>query len=237
MSQTYIDLTYALDENVQIYPGDPAFSCCPIQTISKNGNNVHSISLGSHAGTHVDAPYHFVEDGARIDEVPISAFVGNAVVIDLTSKTSRELITWEDISPYTELIRRKTQLPDGVFVLLHTGWSRYWQSPTYLDHLFLTRDASQRLLGLGVKLLGVDTLSPDETHVDSSAHSDFGVHQAILGAGALIAENLTSLEAIRTGDWLVNLVPLKLKGCDGSPVRAFAWRVDSGNCNTESDTH
>ncbi|KAH9856748.1 putative cyclase [Lenzites betulinus] len=225
MSPTYIDLTYTLDENVPIYPGDPAFSCCPTQTIPNDGINLHAISLGSHTGTHVDAPYHFVEDGARIDEVPLSAFIGNAVVVDLTQKTSRELITWADISSYTELICRKTQLPNGVFVLLHTGWSRYWQSPTFFDHPFLTHDASQRLLDLGVKLIGVDTLSPDETHVDGST-TDFGVHHAVLGAGALIAENLTNLEAIQTGDWLVSLMPLKLKGCDGSPVRAFAWRAD-----------
>lgn len=222
MAPAYVDLSHTLDENIQVYPGDPTFSCCLALTLAKDGNNVHSISLGSHSGTHVDAPYHFLEDGSKIDEIPLDAFVGHAVVIDVTSKSAKEQITWADISPFADLISRKASLPEGVFVFLRTGWSRHWQSPMYFEHPFLTRDASQRLVDLGVKLLGVDTLSPDETLVDGGM-PDFGVHEVVLGAGALIAENLTNLEAIATGDWLVSLVPLKLKGCDGSPVRAFAW--------------
>ncbi|KAI0366709.1 putative cyclase [Pilatotrama ljubarskyi] len=225
MSLAYIDLSHTLDENVQIYPGDPAFSCCPALTIANDGLNVHSISMGSHTGTHVDAPYHFVQDGAQVDAIPLSAFIGNAVVINVTSKGPKARIDWEDISAYSDDIRRKAAFPDGVFVLLHTGWSKHWQSDAYLDHPFLTRDAAQRLVNLGVKLIGVDTLSPDETRVDGLT-PDFGVHEVVLGAGALLAENLRNLEAIQTGDWRVSAVPLKLKGCDGSPVRAFAQRVE-----------
>ncbi|KAI0359221.1 putative cyclase [Trametes cingulata] len=224
MPRTYVDLSHSLDENVQIYPGDPAYSCCPALTIAKDGLNVHSISVGSHTGTHVDAPYHFVEDGAQIDAIPLSAFIGNAVVIDVTSKGPKGRIEWADISPYAHLVRRKAALPEGVFVLLHTGWSKHWQSDTYFDHPFLTRDAAEHLVELGVKLIGVDTLSPDETRVDGST-PDFGVHEVVLGAGALLAENLTNLEAIQAEHWRVSAVPLKLKGCDGSPVRAFAQRV------------
>ncbi|KAJ3001039.1 hypothetical protein NUW54_g6691 [Trametes sanguinea] len=224
MSTTYVDLSHTLDEDVQIYPGDPAFSCCPVLTVEKDGLNVHSISMGSHTGTHVDAPYHFFASGAQIDAMPLSAFIGNAVVVEVSNKKAKEMITCEDISPYSESIRRKAAQEHGVFVLLHTGWSRHWRSDLYFEHPFLTRDAAQHLIDLGVKLIGVDTLSPDETRVDGST-PDFGVHELVLGAGAVLAENLTNLGAIRTGDWCVNLIPLKLKGCDGSPVRAFAYRA------------
>ncbi|KAI0764368.1 putative cyclase [Trametes elegans] len=224
MPPTYVDLTHTLDDNVQIYPGDPAFSCCPALTISKDGLNVQSISMGSHTGTHVDAPYHFFENGAHVDSIPLSAFVGNVVVVDVTSKLRKSLITWEDLAASSNLIRRKAALEHGVFVLLHTGWSRHWQSDAYFDHPFLSRDAAQRLIDLGVKLIGIDTLSPDETRVDGTT-PDFGVHETVLGAGALLAENLTNLAALGSGDWLVTLAPLKLKGCDGSPVRAFASRT------------
>ena len=64
----------------------------------------------------------------------------------------------------------------------------------------------------------------DETYVDPEVESDFAAHQVILGAGGVIAENLTDLQAIQDGEWTVNLVPLKIGGCDGSPVRAFASR-------------
>ena len=91
-------------------------------------------------------------------------------------------------------------------------------SQAYYDHPFLEVEAVKRLLELGVKVIGVDTLSPSETRTDGS-FPDFAVHHAVLGAGAVIAKNLNNLEAI---DWLVSLVPLKLGGLDGSPIRAFA---------------
>ena len=228
MKPAFVDLSHSLDDHVQVYPGDPIFSCCPALTIESDGLNVHQISMGSHTGTHVDAPYHFVEGGAKIDEVSLDSFIGNVVVIDVTNKCPKEHITWNDIAPSEDLIRRKAALEHGVFVFLHTGWSKHWQSDTYLEHPFLTRDAAQRLIDLGVKAVGVDTLSPDETRVDGSI-PDFGVHEVVLKAGLILAENLTNLGSIQDGDWLVSLVPLKLKGCDGSPVRAFASRSMVGS--------
>ncbi|KAI8978217.1 putative cyclase [Trametes punicea] len=224
MVATFVDLSHILDETVQVYPGDPPFSCCPVLTIQKDGLNVHTMSMGTHTGTHVDTPFHFIEDGARTDDMPLSAFIGNAVVIDLTEKKPKDTVTWTDISPHSDVISRKASLENGVFVLLHTEWSKYWQTDMYFEHPFLTRDAAQRLVDLGVKLIGIDALSPDETRLDGST-PDFGVHEIVLGAGAVLAENLRNLNAIQTGDWLVSVVPLKLKGCDGSPVRALAWRV------------
>ncbi|CDO72613.1 hypothetical protein BN946_scf184985.g32 [Trametes cinnabarina] len=226
MPSTFVDLSHTLDENVQVYPGDPTFSCCPVLNIKQDGWNVHNISMGTHTGTHVDAPYHFLAKGARIDDLPLSTFVGNVVVVDVTRKNAKEVITWEDISPHSDVIQRKAAQKHGVFVFLRTDWSQYWKSDAYLEHPFLARDAAQRLIDLGVKLIGVDALSPDETRVDGST-PDFGVHAVVLGAGAVLAENLTNLAEIQTGEWLVSLAPLKLKGCDGSPVRAFACNATS----------
>lgn len=220
---TFVDLTHTLNFATQIYPGDPAFACCPTLTIANDGMNVQSISMGSHTGTHVDAPYHFFENGLAVDQIPLSMFVGNAVVVDVAGKSRKARITWADISEHEATIRQKASLEHGVFVLLRTGWSMHWGSDEYYHHPYLEPDAANKLLELGVKLIGVDTLSPDETCLDSST-PDFGVHQVVLGAGAILAENLTNLEAIQTGEWLVNLVPLKLGACDGSPVRAYAWR-------------
>ena len=78
----------------------------------------------------------------------------------------------------------------------------------------------------GVRLVGVDTLSPDETVLDAAAAAqhEYAFHKVVLGAGVVIAENLTGLEEIMDGEWVVSMLPLKLGGCDGSPVRAVAWR-------------
>ncbi|TBU22930.1 putative cyclase [Dichomitus squalens] len=222
MAAVYVDLSHTLEPNAQIYPGDPAFACCPVQTIAEDGNSVHSILMGSHTGTHVDAPNHFCQNGAPIDQLPLSTFIGNTVVVDVTQKSAKAKISWADLAAYEGIIRQKVALDHGAFVLLHTGWSKHWKSQMYYEHPFLEAEAAKRLLELGVKVIGVDALSPDETRVDGSI-PDFAVHGLVLGAGAVIAENLTNLEAIQKGDWLVSLVPLKLGGLDGSPVRAFAW--------------
>lgn len=225
MSPHLQDLSHALDETAQVYPGDPHFRCCPILTIPKDGMNVQSISMGSHTGTHIDAPYHFLQDGAPVDKIPLSTFVSNCVVVDLTGKPSKYRITWSDLSPHQDTISHKASLDDGVSVLLHTGWSVHWKSNEYFEHPYLDTEAARKLVELGVKVIGVDTMSPDETRTDGSV-SSFGVHETVLGAGVILAENLTNLKAIQSGDWVVYLVPLKLVGCDGSPVRAFARRID-----------
>ncbi|KAH9944611.1 putative cyclase [Amylocystis lapponica] len=191
----FIDLSHTLDANVQVYPGDPTFSCCPALTIAHDGMNVHALSMGSHTGTHVDAPYHFVASGQRIADLPLSPFVGPALVIDMSAKGPKEAISWADLAP--------ARAPDGL--------SRHWRTAAYLDHPFLARDAAARIVKAGVLTLGVNTLSPDAT-------------RAVLGAGGVVAENLCNLALMRYGEWTVHLVPLKIGGCDGSPVRAFASR-------------
>ncbi|PCH35728.1 putative cyclase [Wolfiporia cocos MD-104 SS10] len=223
-----VHLSHRLDARTQIYPGDPAFSCCPTLTLAVDGVNVQSVSLGSHTGTHVDAPFHFFDSGARIDEIPLSRFVGRALVIDVTGKAPRERILWAALEPYEEEIRRRvaqaSERGTGLVLLFHTGWSRFWGAQQYLDHPFLDAEVAKRIVDLGVTTFGIDTLSPDETPASEKVHTAFDVHKVFLGAGGVIAENVTNLEKIRLGEWDVSMVPLKLGDCDGSPVRAYASR-------------
>jgi len=170
-----------------------------------------------HTGTHIDAPYHFFTDGNKIDEIPLSTFIGQALVIDLTIKGAREVITWNDLTPHSN------KMHEGVIVLLFTGWCTHWGTQKYNDHPFISREAAEGIMATGVRVLGVDTLSPDETIVDgTNGEFGFSAHKVILGAGGVIAENLTNLEALLGKDAIVSLVPLNIQGCDGSPVRAFA---------------
>ena len=223
-----IDLSHIVDSSVAIYPGDPEFSSCPHLTLSADGVNVSRISLGSHTGTHVDAPYHFIEDGKKIDEIPLSTFVGPAVVVDLTAQElgrelrEREAIQWADLQKYEDAMRATKD----AILLLRTDWSKYWSTPRYFDHPYVSVEAARRIVESGIRLVGIDTLSPDETILDEveAAKHPYAFHKIVLGAGVVIAENLTNLDAIQDGQWAVSLVPLKLGGCDGSPVRAMAWR-------------
>ncbi|EJU05672.1 cyclase family protein [Dacryopinax primogenitus] len=210
-----VDLSHPMQMGMQIYPGDPKFICYPAAELSRNGYNVQRLQMGSHTGTHVDVPYHFFADGKKIDELPIELFVGRAAALDMSYKGAKGKINWEDMAIFEDLLK------PGNIVLIRTGWSQYWGQNEYFDHPYLTRAAAVEILKRGVKVIGVDTLSPDAT-LDGAG--DFGVHDEVLGSGGVIVENLNNLAAIQEGEWMVSLVPLRLAGCDGSPVRAFAWK-------------
>ncbi|KAJ7047826.1 putative cyclase [Mycena alexandri] len=211
-----VDLSHRLESDMQIYPGDPVFSCSSATSVEKDGYSVRSLSLGSHTGTHVDAPSHFFAQGKSIEQIPLEMFIGPILLVDVTNKSSREAITWDDLAPYAP------QMAAGIVLLLHTGWSRYWCTDKYLDHPFLERKAAEQIIATGLKVVGIDTLSPDETRLDGSG--SFGAHEVILGAGGVIAENLTNLHALDGSDYVAHLVPLNIDGSDGSPVRAFAMK-------------
>lgn len=218
-----IDLTHPLDsKRLTVYPGDPELNCCPISTVAKDGYSVHSLSLGSHTGTHIDAPSHFVLNGTTIDEIPLHTLIScPALVIDLTYKKAGSKILWdEDLAKFAPKMK---ELGPGTVLLLYTGWSEHWATPAYMkEYPYLDRHAAEQVLSTGVKLVGLDTLSPDE--IDGP--EGYGVHEAILGSDGLIVENLTNLKALSElgAEVTVSIVPLTLTGCDGSPVRAFGWK-------------
>jgi len=218
-----IDLTHPLSEStIQVYPGDPPYTCRPISTVADHGCSIHALCLGSHTGTHIDAPSHFIAGGRTIDQIPLSTLTGPAIVVDLTRQKlkERQMVEWDDIKLYASRMR------EGAILLLCTGWSQYWGTPKYYAHPFLSVDAAKRILETGIKVIGVDTLNPDETPYDGIGSSgEFGVHKAILGADGVIAENLTNLQTLIDEKCIVALIPLNLAGSDGSPIRAIAWKA------------
>lgn len=232
-----VDLTLLLDSNrVQLYPGDDPFTFHQVNSYChKPGMNITigSLSFGSvHTGTHLDAPFHFISNGKTIDQIPLSDLIGPALVIDLSGKElqPRQQITWADLSSWHPHLR------EGVIVVIHTGWSeRHWCTPQYYHHPYLAADVAEGLVASGVRVLGLDTLSPDETPFDDiGGENGLEFHEIFLGAGGAIAENLTNLSALTEeegtaaggrGTWIVNFIPLNLSGSDGSPIRAFAYRA------------
>ncbi|KAJ4472993.1 putative cyclase [Lentinula aciculospora] len=215
-----VDLSHPLDpERMSIPPGLPQFTSCPIATVPKDGFSMHTVSFGSHTGTHVDAPSHFIADGKTIDQIPLTALVGPALVLDFTHKGPKEVITWVDIvqSPHAEKIEA------GIILLFQTGWSKHWATTggIYWDHPYLSADVAEQLIARGVCVIGVDCASPDKSVL--APPWVFPFHHSFLSRGGFIVENLT-LREVQGPKVMVNLLPINLVGCDGAPVRGIAWK-------------
>jgi kynurenine formamidase len=112
-------------------------------------------------------------------------------------------------------------------LLLHTGWDAHWGTDAYFDHPFLDGDAAERVVAAGVRTVGLDALSLDETVPGGEPAGGFAAHLAVLGAGGVIIENLRGLDAVRAAEPVVSVLPLRLAGADGAPVRAVAFDVGS----------
>ncbi|EGO00800.1 hypothetical protein SERLA73DRAFT_178741 [Serpula lacrymans var. lacrymans S7.3] len=217
-----LDLTHLLSTStpVPVFDGHPTYSASPISCLPHDASNVHALSLGSHTGTHIDAPWHFIEGGKTIDQLDLRTLVGRALVLDVRGKKAHEKIVWEDIEKWEDVMH------EGVIVLICTGWSRYWGKSNYGDHPYLDTSAAEKIVGKGVRVIGCDTMSPDEVGTDNPTH---GVHRIVLGAGGVIAENLCNLEQVlELIEPVVSLLPLRLERCDGSPIRAVAWSSAQG---------
>ncbi|NEN06409.1 cyclase family protein [Diaminobutyricibacter tongyongensis] len=214
-----IDLSVVVGPATQVYPGDPAVEFAAHATIDRDGFNLLSVHLGSQTGTHVDAPYHFLEYGMRIDEVPLERFVGTGVIVEATELGPRGRITWDHVEPVAHL------LGPGAIVLLKTGWSELFGSPEYFDNPFLEADACRRMLDAGVRTFGIDATSIDETPDTDHPGEGFPVHHLIAEVGGIIGENLTNLAAVDFDDPFICMFPLAFEAADGAPVRAVAMRV------------
>ena len=220
-----IDLSHTIHDDIQIYPGDPAPSIRQGLTHEKDYCHVDVLTLGSHTGTHIDAPFHFLKKGKKIDEFPVQRFVGEGVLIDVSAKSDRELIETGDIEPYEK------EIAEGDFVIFRTGRDKYFGTPRYYLHPFLSAEAAGLLVDRGVALVAIDALNIDPTYYndDSTPQAkdlpdpeEYGypVHDILLGNDILIVENLCNLDKIKPVRGVYSFLPLKLKDADGSPIRA-----------------
>ncbi|KAL4079194.1 putative cyclase [Scleroderma citrinum] len=234
-----IDLSHPLQDPMTCYPGDPGFkkrSACnfPISSSPCMVVVTHELTLSTHTGTHVDAPFHFFPDGARLSEIPFEQFVGRAVVLDVRhAARAWGCIDWADVdiacntTSLAQIGARSSGKVD--IVLLWTGWDVHWDTPTYYAHPYFSRGVAESLRNLGAQVVGVDMLGPDGTPEAEAAgqvtSDSFAVHEVLLGSGRIICENLRGIGSLVGDDeaW-ISMVPLNVQGADASPVRAYGWR-------------
>ena len=213
------DCSHSLSSDCQIYPDDPPVEIEPHATVAADGYRVSAVSLGSHSGTHVDAPAHTEPDGATLDAFPVETFQFEAIRVDL-DVSAREPIELETIRAAFACDSAAT---DADLLVLHTGWDVHWGTERYLDHPYLDAEAAAWLADRGFHV-GVDALSVDPTPSSNASPNDpegVPAHHALLGSGRLIVENLTGLDA-PPARFTLHAYPLALAAADGAPVRAVA---------------
>jgi kynurenine formamidase len=205
----FIDLTHPLRHGQSSFPGDPDLQILPHATIEKNRCNVSRIFMGSHQGTHLDALYHFIPDGKRMDEMPLEWFYGPATVLRIP-KPARTEITVADLQPFEK------RLVPGARVIYETGWHRHYGEANYFTEFpSLTQEAAAYIASRRIRLLGMDTPTPGRDYYE--------VHHLLQQKPAeiVIVESLAHLDALPE-DFLFIGFPLRLEGGDGSPIRAIA---------------
>ncbi|MBM7503850.1 cyclase family protein [Agromyces aurantiacus] len=205
------DLSHPVADGMMVYPGDPGVHLAPALELERDGAAVTALELGSHTGTHVDAPAHTVAGGRTMDAVELDELVGDALVIHVEGLEDGALIGLDDLG----------DLPARVpsIVVVDTGWARHFGTERALRHPALGRDAARLLVERGMRVLAVDTLSPDPT--DAAGTTSFPVHEVVLGADGLIVENVANLDGL-PDRVRVGFFPLRIAG-DGAPVRAVAF--------------
>ncbi|GAA1776012.1 cyclase family protein [Streptomonospora arabica] len=215
-----VDLSRTVGPRTQAFPGDRAPSVERSATVPVEGFNSSAVHMSSHSGTHVDAPFHFLDGGQRLEDLPLERFTGPAVVVDATGLPDRAPVTAADLEPW------RNRFVPGAAVLVRTGWDGHYGTPRYFDHPYLDASAARLLAESGVRCVGVDSPSPDSTPHGPHAPGDWAAHSVLLGAGAVIVENLRGLERVDFADPLFMALPIRLSGGDGAPVRAVAARLD-----------
>ncbi len=213
-----IDLSMTLKNNMIYYPGDPIPEFHPALTFEKDGCRVTELKIGSHTGTHMDAPSHFIKDGKTVDEISLYNCMGRAEIIDCREIKAGEEITKNIISNNIERIKQ------AEIVLLYTGWTEKCTDKDIYNHPYISKETASLLVECNIKAVGVDMLNVDKTITEGEKYTENATeaHNILLGNGILIVENLVNISAINFKNPFVCFFPLNIKGADGSPVRAIA---------------
>lgn len=215
------DITVSLSSDLPIYPGDPGINIEPFSRISQGDSaNVSRISMGSHSGTHLDAPFHFDDAGTTVDEIALETVIGKALVLEIlgTKEIGREEL-------------EKFRIEGEERLLLKTDNSKLWQRKGFCEeYAALTKEGAQYLRDAGVRLVGIDYLSIERFHGEGD------VHRTLLEDGILVIEGV-NLDGIKAGHYQLICLPLKLKGGDGAPVRALLIGGSDSAAEPEFDPH
>ncbi len=207
MTLQWVDLTIPMHNGMTVWPGDPPFSMEPDARIAEGSEvNVSKLTLSTHTGTHVDAPWHFEDGGKKLDEIATDVFFGEAGLVEAMDA---DVVSAADLGP--------SLLPSRLLVKTRNSKIPV-NAPFRDDFVALDASAAQRCVDEGVRLVGVDYLS-----VEPLKHGGQSTHRILLQNDVLIVEGLL-LHKLNPGRCQFVVAPLNLMDADGAPCRAFAGR-------------
>jgi kynurenine formamidase len=209
-----LDLTLEISSKLPAFPGSPQPRFFSWATKKDDGYNLELIFLSSHSGTHIDSPFHFIEKGLKIDKIPLKRLVTDAILCKV-KKGADEAITKQDIINFEN---KNGKLKPNSTLIFVTGWTKNLLKKNYFtNNPGLSISAAKYLIKSKISLVGIDSPS-----IDLGSDPRFLTHHQLLKNNILILENLCNLEKISGVHFKIIVLPLKLKGATGSPVRAIA---------------
>ena len=210
----YIDLSQRIEPTMEVYPGDPGVKFSARTSYEKEGCLVTQLEFGTHTGTHLDAPKHFLRNGAGVEEIPLESLSGEAVCVrarlHYAGSAGHPVIELDD----TERARIMRQ--DRV--LVYTGWESTVGTAEYFDkYPIFSLSVLEFLIKKRIRMLGVDLPT-----VVCKGDEFSEMHMELLSRAIIPIEGLVNLSTLAGRRFFFSAVPLKLAGGDGSPVRAYA---------------
>ncbi len=208
----FVDLSHPIEEEMPLYPGTPSVKIHDLYRFELHGYREKQITFTTHTGTHVDAPAHMLANGVTLDRIALNKFYGPATVLDVRDFVGKEIPV-----DFLQATYRQWQHVD--FILLYSGYDRFWGNKEYFKaYPVLSIKAADFLMTKGkLKGLGSDTISPDV--MDSA---DYPIHHRLMSGGCLIIENLTHMGSLVDRMFTLSVFPLSIRNADGLPVRAVA---------------
>ena len=214
-----IDISYPIHEGMTTFPvhWHPTVEISQMGRHGIENRETRKLTIGTHCGTHIDAPRHFIPDGPTIEQIPLELLVGPARVLNFTPLTlpKQEF----DVEDFSRLLG--DERPERL--ILRFDWSDHWGTMKYYsDQPYITEEAAYWLVQRGVRVLAMDTPQIDSPDNGRNSDNDSPNHKIMLSAGVVFVEYCTNLRQISCTEVELIVLPLNILGSDGAPARVIA---------------